>query len=71
MGIVKFADSTAVPLARAILSEFGRGRDEDCLALAGLFKSKHDLKSAIDVVLAAQIGVSDLRDVAFEWDEEA
>jgi hypothetical protein len=69
-GTVKFEDSTAVPLARAILSEFGRGRDEDCLALASLFKSKRDLKSAIDVVLAAQIGVSNLRDVAFKWDEE-
>lgn len=69
-GIVGANDSTAIPLGRALLSEFGRGRDEDCRTLAGLFKSKHDLRKAIDAVLADQIGVSNLRDVAFGFDEE-
>ncbi|WP_281718901.1 hypothetical protein [Pandoraea apista] len=69
-GAVTFANSTAVPLGRAVLSAFGCGRDADCFARAGLFKSKRDFRKAIFAVLATQIGVENLRGVAFRWDEE-
>ncbi|MBW0449429.1 hypothetical protein EN871_11645 [bacterium M00.F.Ca.ET.228.01.1.1] len=69
LGRVRSTDQLARPLVRAIFNAFANGLDEEGLAIAALFRSQDSLRSALNKTLADCLGIENLDDARFDYDE--